>query len=75
MSAEEFRHGARQARQRRTLQILATLLILGGLLLLFALTRVPFPLRVTAGLGDLFAGLVLLVVVRQKFPPPSPPGL
>ena len=58
---------ARRARQKRTLQILAFVLIAGGLAVLFALPRMPLPLRMLVGLTDVFAGLTLLVVVRQKF--------
>ncbi len=54
-------------RQKRTLLILATLLISGGLAVLFLLQRMPLPLRIVVGLTDLVAGAVLLVVVRQKF--------
>lgn len=56
-----------RARQKRTIQILATLLIAGGLTVLFLLTRMPPPLRILVGLTDVVAGAVLLVVVRQKF--------
>lgn len=58
---------ARRARQRRILQILAFALIAGGVVVLFALQRMPMPLRMLVGLTDVFAGLTLLVVVRQKF--------
>jgi uncharacterized membrane protein HdeD (DUF308 family) len=56
-----------RARQKRTLMILSTLLIVGGLIVLFALTRMPLPLRILVGLTDIVAGAVLLVVLRQKF--------
>jgi len=62
-----------RARQKRILVMLATVLIVAGLLLLFVLERVPLPLRILMGLGDLVAGAVLLVVVRQKFPTHPPP--
>jgi hypothetical protein len=58
---------ARRTRQKRTLQILAYALIAGGLAVLFALQRMPVPLRMLVGLTDVFAGLTLLLVVRQKF--------
>ena len=58
---------ARRARQKRTLQILAFALITAGVVILFALQRMPLPLRILVGLTDVFAGLTLLVVVRQKF--------
>jgi len=63
---------AQRARQRTTLLILAFGLIVGGLLILFVLKKVPPPLRILMGLTDLFAGLVLLVVVRQKFKASGP---
>jgi hypothetical protein len=56
-----------RARQKRTLQILAYALIAGGLVVLFALERMPMPLRMLVGLTDVVAGLTLLIVVRQKF--------
>jgi hypothetical protein len=58
---------ARRARQKRTLQILAFALIAGGVVILAFLQRMPLPLRILVGLTDVFAGLTLLVVVRQKF--------
>lgn len=60
----------RQRRQKRTLTALAILLVALGFLVLFVLDRMPLPLRMLVGLGDLFAGLVLLVLVKQKFPNP-----
>lgn len=58
---------AERARQKRTVQILAVVLMAGGLLVLFVLTRMPLPLRILVGLTDLVGGAVLLLVVRQKF--------
>ena len=63
---------AQRARQRSTLLILAFALLIGGVLILFVLKRVPPPLRILMGLSDLFAGLILLVVVRQKFKASGP---
>jgi hypothetical protein len=57
----------RRARQRFTVLVLATVLIVGGLVVLFALQRLPLPMRIFAGLGDIVAGCVLLVLARQKF--------
>lgn len=57
---------ARRTRQKRTLLALAILLVVGGLVVLFALKRVALPMRIMIGLGDVFAGIVLLVVYRQK---------
>jgi len=64
---------ARLARQKRTATILAGVLILGGLAVLFLVQRMPLPLRILVGLGDLVAGCVLLLLIRQKFGPPAPP--
>jgi cyanate permease len=58
---------SRRTRQRFTVLVLATVLIVGGLVVLFALQRLPLPMRIFAGLGDIVAGCVLLVLVRQKF--------
>lgn len=54
------------ARQKRTIRILAALLIAGGLAVLFLVQRLPVPLRIIVGLTDIVAGLVLLLLVRQK---------
>lgn len=50
--------------------LLAWFLILGGVIILLALERMPLPMRILAGLVDIFAGLTLLVLVRQKFSKP-----
>lgn len=52
---------------RRTVLILAPVLILGGIAVLLFLQRMPKPLRILVGLGDIFAGLTLLVLLKQKF--------
>lgn len=54
------------ARQKRTVTLLAIGLIVVGMVLLTALRRVPLPMRIMAGLGDIFAGCILLVLVRQQ---------
>lgn len=54
------------ARLKRTVLTLACALVVGGLVVLFALPRVPMPLRIMVGLTDLFGGLVLLVLLRQN---------
>jgi hypothetical protein len=56
----------RRARQRLTVTILALLLIVAGAVILLFLHRLPMPMRIMAGLGDLFVGCVLLVLVRQN---------
>ncbi len=56
-----------RVRQKRTVIVLSIILIVGGLVVLFALQRMPLPMRILVGLGDVFAGLILLVLARQKF--------
>ena len=56
-----------RAKLRRTVLILAPILIVGGILVLAFLQKMPLPLRIIVGLGDIFAGLTLLVLLRQKF--------
>lgn len=56
------------ARHRRLLLIIAPTLIIVGVLVLAFLQRMPLPTRILVGLTDVFTGLILLVVVRQKFP-------
>lgn len=53
-------------KQKLTLRLLAAFLILGGLVILLVLDRMPLPLRIIVGLMDVVAGLGLLVLVRQK---------
>lgn len=53
-------------RQKRTLRLLAGFLIIGGLVILLVLDRMPLPMRIMVGLMDVVAGLGLLVLVRQK---------
>jgi hypothetical protein len=57
----------RRLRQKRTLTLLAAMLMAGGLSVLLLLDRIPLPLRLLIGLGDMIAGAVLLLVLRQKF--------
>jgi hypothetical protein len=57
----------RRHRQKRTLTLLAAMLMAGGLSVLLLLDRIPLPLRLMIGLGDVIAGAVLLLVLRQKF--------
>lgn len=61
-----------RARLRRQMLILATALAGGGLVVLAFLSRIPLPLRLAIGLGDLIAAAVLFLVVRQKFGTPPP---
>jgi hypothetical protein len=64
---EDPKVAARAVRQKGMIVILAALLIAGGLTVLFALERMPLPMRILVGLTDVFGGLTLLVLVRQKF--------
>lgn len=57
----------RRQRQKRTVLIVASLLIVAGFVVLLFLERMPLPLRILVGLTDAVGGLVLLVVARQKF--------
>jgi hypothetical protein len=61
------RENAVRARQKTKVLALAGVLIAGGLLILFGLKKIPPPMRILAGLGDIVAGLGLLVLARQKF--------
>ena len=61
-----FDSAALRARQKRTLTLLASVLIGSGALVLLFLSRIPLPLRLFIGLTDLIAGCVLLVVLRQN---------
>jgi hypothetical protein len=65
--SEDTRIPARRTRQKTIVTILGFALIAGGLVVLFALKRMPLPMRLLAGLTDVFAGLTMLVLVRQKF--------
>jgi hypothetical protein len=63
----QSKNNARRIRQPRTIVVLAALLVVGGLIVLFTLDRMPLPMRLLVGLTDVFAGLTLLILVRQKF--------
>jgi uncharacterized membrane protein HdeD (DUF308 family) len=54
------------ARQRRTVTIIGIGLIVVGAAILLLLRKPPVALRMMAGLGDIFMGCVLLVLVRQR---------
>ena len=56
-----------RAKLKRTVLILAPILILGGVAVLLFVDRLPMPLRMLVGLGDIVVGLVLLVLLKQKF--------
>jgi len=62
------------ARQLRLVTILAIALIVAGAAVLLLLRKPALPLRMMAGLGDVFIGCVLLVLVRQQRPPPNRPS-
>jgi hypothetical protein len=65
--ADADRVTAQRVRQKRLTTILACILIGGGVVVLVAVQRMPLPVRILVGLVDVFAGLALLVLVRQKF--------
>jgi len=67
MNDQEARVAKDRARLKRTVLILAPVLILGGLAVLLFLERMPLPLRLIVGLGDIIVGLVLLVLLKQKY--------
>ena len=58
----------RRERQKRTVTVLSVVLIAGGVAVLLLLQRMPLPMRILVGLTDIFAGLTLLILIRQKFP-------
>jgi hypothetical protein len=57
-----------RARLRKQMLVLATVLLIGGIVVLAFLSLIPLPLRLAVGLTDLIASAVLFTVVRQKFP-------
>ena len=54
------------ARQVKTVTLLGYILIAVGLVVLTLLKRLPAPIRVLSGLGDVVIGCVLLVLAHQK---------
>jgi uncharacterized integral membrane protein len=58
---------AKTRRQKITVNTLGAFLITIGLIVLIFLDRMPLPLRLLVGLGDVVAGLVLLAAARQVF--------
>jgi uncharacterized membrane protein HdeD (DUF308 family) len=60
---------ARLAKQKRVVAILAPALIVTGVVVLVFLRRAPLPIRIMTGLGDIFIGCILLVVLRQMVKP------
>ncbi|HWA08777.1 MAG TPA: hypothetical protein VG838_04835 [Opitutaceae bacterium] len=60
---EELRH----TRQKLTLIVLSTVLILGGFFVLLALRRAPLPARLVMGFGDFVGAFVLLTFLRQNY--------
>jgi hypothetical protein len=67
MTADSSKAAYQRSRQKVTLLVLATLLFVGGLLVLFALKRLPLPMRIMTGLGDFVAGSALLLILRGNF--------
>ncbi len=56
-----------KAKLKRTVLILAPILIVGGILVLAFMERMPTPLRILVGVGDIIVGLTLLLLLKQKF--------
>ena len=56
-----------RTRQKVILIALGTVLMLGGFVVLFALKRMPLPMRLVVGLGDFIAASALFMILRQKF--------
>ncbi len=67
MSADPAQVAREREKLRRTVLILAPVLILGGIAILLFLERMPLPLRLLTGIGDIIVGLVLLVLLKQKY--------
>lgn len=57
----------RRGRQKATLISLAFVLTLAGFVVLLLLKRMPLPLRLAVGFGDLIAASALLLFLRQNF--------
>jgi hypothetical protein len=56
-----------RSRQKVLLLVLSGVLMAGGLVILFLLKRMPLPMRLLVGLGDVVAASALLLILRQKF--------
>ncbi|HEY1109667.1 MAG TPA: hypothetical protein VGE76_13560 [Opitutaceae bacterium] len=56
-----------RARLRRTVLILAPSLIIAGILIIAFLARIPMPVRLLMGFGNIIVGLVLLLLLKQKY--------
>lgn len=56
-----------RAKLKRTVLILAPVLILGGIAVIAFVDRLPLPARLALGIGDIIVGLVLLVLLKQKY--------
>lgn len=67
MAETELDLPRRRARLKRTLTALAVLLIVMGAFVLLVARRMPLPMRLFIGLADVFAGFVLLLIIRPKF--------
>jgi hypothetical protein len=67
MSSDPAHVAREREKLRRTVLILAPVLILGGIAILLFLERMPLPLRLLTGIGDIVVGLVLLVLLKQKY--------
>jgi hypothetical protein len=58
---------AARERLKKKMTVLGIALLVAGAAILLLLHRIPLPLRLLMGFGDLVAGATLLVLVRQKF--------
>ena len=56
-----------RSRQKVILLVFAGVLMVGVILVLFVLKRMPLPMRLVIGLGDVIAASALLLILRQKY--------
>lgn len=56
-----------RARLRRTVLLLAPTMIVAGILIIAFLDRIPMPVRLLMGFGNIIVGLVLLLLLKQKY--------
>lgn len=67
MSDSPTSEDLKRRRQKITLIVLSLALILGGIVVLVALRRLPLPMRLVVGLGDFVAAAMLLTFLRQNY--------
>jgi len=66
MSAADHRDARTRSRQNIILLTLALVLLLGGLVVLLYLQRMPLPMRLVVSLGDFAAATALLLLLYQR---------